>query len=310
MFAFFRKFHLLMKPGFFNLLVLFGAFSLLNQASFAQPASPVRPFQMTIMVSDLGRSIAWYKEMLGFGLSEKYNVAQQKSKNAILQLDGFFIELVQKENTCSRDLVNLPPDAEICGFFKAGFRVNDFENFHRQIKQLHPEQVTDIITSQISGSVYFYMVDPDQTMIQIFPSPNAKDPNPIKPYLVGIIVDNMESEINWYEQNLGYAFTQKWDVTAENQYVRLLVSGSFVVELRKEKINQVHTAGLQLPEGKTTLLGIQAMAFRVDNIQTYSETLKENKTPLLREITRIPAGRYTAFLEIEDAEKNPIRIIQ
>lgn len=299
-----------MKRRFLLLLAFVAAFFFMNLSSHAQPLSPVRPFQVTIMVRDLGESVSWYKEMLGFALVEKLNVPLQKTKTAILALNDFYLELVQKENTCSRNQVSVPENTEICGFSKAGFRVTDFENFHNRVKQLHPEQVTDIITSEISGSVYFYMYDPDQTMVQIFPSPNTKDPTRIKPYLIGIIVGDMESEINWYEENLGYAFTQKWDVTAENQYVRLLVSGSFVVELRKEKINQVHTAELRLPEGKTTLLGIQAMTFRVDNIQTYSETLKDNKTPLLQEITNKPAGRFTALLEIEDPERNPIRIIQ
>ncbi|MBP6978644.1 MAG: VOC family protein [Lentimicrobiaceae bacterium] len=299
-----------MKHGFLTTLALLLAFSFIDLSTYAQTTASVRPFQVSITVSDLGKSIAWYKEMLGFELIEKFNVTQQKTKTAILELNDFYLELVQKENTCSRNLIKIPDDAEICGFFKAGFRVTDFEDYHQQVKQLHPEQVTDIITSEINGSVYFYMADPDQITIQIFPSPNTKDPMRIKPYLIGIIVDNIEPEIEWYEQNLGYAFTQKWDVTADNQYVRLLVSGPFVVELRQEKINHLHPEGLHLPEGKTTLLGIHKMTFRVDNILTYSETLRENNTPLLQEITKRPAGRYTAFLEIEDPEKNPIQIIQ
>ncbi len=299
-----------MKRRFFPLLALFAAFSSISLSSVAQPSIPVRPFQISLLVSNLSESTSWYKNMLGFELVERYNVAQQKTKTAILKLNDFYVELIQKENTCSRNLINLPENTEICGFFKTGFRVTDFEYYHQHAKQLHPEQVTDIITSPISGSVYFYMYDPDHTLVQIFPSPNPKDPVRIKPYLVGIMVDDLESEINWYEQNLGYAFIQKWDVTAENLYVRLLLSGSFVIELRKEKINHLHPVELRLPEGKTTLLGMHRMIFKVDNIQSFSETLKENKTPLLQEITTIPATRYTSFLEIEDVEKNPIQIIQ
>lgn len=276
----------------------------------AQSSVGIKPLQVNIQVSNLNKSIAWYRDMLGFELVEKFSKTQPKAQSALLHLDGFYIELDKQENSCATSSLTLPEATEICGFCKVGFHVTGFEKYHQQVKQLHPDQVTDIITSEFSGSVYFCMYDPDQTLIQIFPASGSSDPITITPYLIGVTVKDMDAELSWYEENLGFAFIQKWDVPASNLYVRLLISGGFVVELRKEKPNFISRTDLEMPAGKTELLGIHHITFRIDDLQAHSDLLKSNHVTPVQEITPSTVSRFDSFMLVCDAEKNLLQIVQ
>lgn len=276
----------------------------------AQASVDIMPLQVNIQVSNLNKSITWYHEMLGFELVEKFTKTQPKAQSALLHLNGFYIELDKQENTCSPSSMALPETTEICGFCKVGFHVTGFEKYHQQVKQLHPDQVTEIITSEFSGSVYFYMYDPDHTLIQIFPASGSSDPIRITPYLIGITVQDMDTELSWYEENLGFAFIQKWDVPASNLYVRLMISEGFIVELRQEKPKSVFLADLSMPAGKSELLGIHHVVFKTGDIQGFADHLKSNQVVPFQDITPYSQNRYDSFMLLGDAENNLIRIVQ
>jgi catechol 2,3-dioxygenase-like lactoylglutathione lyase family enzyme len=276
----------------------------------AQSEITVKPMLVSISVSDLERSSKWYSQTLGFELAGKPSLAEPKTQAKLLKLNDFCIELQRKENACPRNLIAVPEDSELCGYFKIGFRVTDFENYHQELKLKNPGYLTDIITSPYSGSIYFYMKDPDSNLIQIFPNPNPDAPQRVKPYLVGITVDNMEKQIEWYEQNLGFSFLQKWDVTDSHLYVRLLLSESLIIELRKEQLNPVHRSALKMPQGKSELQGICRMAFKVENLSVIAEQLKTNQVRFVKELTFHETAGSTKYIVIADPENNMIQLME
>jgi catechol 2,3-dioxygenase-like lactoylglutathione lyase family enzyme/predicted enzyme related to lactoylglutathione lyase len=265
---------------------------------------------VSLQVESLDQSISWYKEMLGFEMDNRYTFVKQKTKIAVLKLNDFYIELIQNQSTASGDQIRLLHNTVCCGFYKMGFLVNDLNVFYQELKQEHPDQLNGIIDSEVSGYTYFDLYDPDSTHIQIIASSKPKESREIRPYLIGITVTDMESEITWYEQNLYFTFTRKWEVSEEGIYVRQLYSDGFIIELQKERTNPGLATEAKTSGEKEDATGISKMTFRTDNLQALSESLKANHTTLLQEITPKSSAWYTSFLVTEDAENNTIQIIQ
>lgn len=299
-----------MKHRAYRILAFIATFFLLSFQSNAQPAVQVKPSQVSIQVESLDKSVAWYKEMLGFEVDNRYTFVKQKTRIAVLKLKDFYVELIQNQSTASGDQISLPRSRVCCGFYKMGLLVTNFNAFYQELKQEHPDQVNGIIDSEVSGYTYFDLYDPDSTLIQIIASSKPKESREIRPYLIGITVSDMESEITWYEQNLDFTFTRKWEVSDKGIYVRQLYSDGFIIELQKESTNPGPAAETKPSWGKEDATGINKMTFRTDNLQALSESLKANHTQLLQEITQKSAAWYTSFLVTEDAEKNTIQIIQ
>lgn len=298
-----------MKRRLSFILALFTIVSLFSHSADAQPPRQVKPSLITLQVSSLDRSIAWYKEMLGFEMDDRFTYIKQKTKIAVLKRKDFYIELIQ--NTASGSPMPSVTGSSNYGFYKMGFLVTAFEDFYQELKQKHPDQVNGVISSEVSGYTYFDLYDPDSTLIQIIASAKSMDSREIRPYLIGIKVSDMESEINWYEQNLDFTFTRKWEVSDRGIYVRQLYADGFIIELQKDTPDEdpVKEAG-QAGVKKDVISGICKMTFQTDDIQSLCESLKTNRSQLLQEITAKSAAWYTSFLITEDTEKNTIQIIQ
>ena len=71
----------------------------------------IRPAHYAISVADLDESIAWYEEMLGFQLIEKSYAGPPQSNIAILENDGFRIELFLHDDTQPMPEFFRDPDA-------------------------------------------------------------------------------------------------------------------------------------------------------------------------------------------------------
>ena len=300
-----------MKRRFPLVLGLVAIFFSLYSSSYAQTSHMVRPSQISIQVGNLDQSTSWYKEMLGFDVVDRYNFVKQKSKIAVMKLKDFYIELIQDQNPPASGQSLHKNDPGQCGFYKMGFLVTGFDEFYQALKQEHPDQVNSIINSEVSGYTYVELFDPDGTLIQIIASSKPQETRELRPYLIGVRVTDMESEINWYEQNLDFTFTRKWEITDKGIYVRQLYAEGFIIELQKQTstrdlASEAEHAGTMKEENR----GISKITFKTDNIQSLSESLKTHHSQLLQEITPKSSSWYTSFLVTEDAEKNMIQIIQ
>ncbi len=298
-----------MKRRLSFILALFTIVFLFNHSADAQPPRQVKPSLITLQVSSLDRSVSWYKEMLGFVMDDRYTFIKQKTKIAVLKRKDFYIELIQSTATGSQ--MPSVAGASNYGYYKMGFLITGFDDFYQELKQKHPDQVNGVINSEISGYTYFDLYDPDSTLIQIIASAKSMDAREIRPYLIGIKVSDIESEINWYEQNLDFTFTRKWEVSDRGIYVRQLYADGFIIELLKDTsgedpVKETGHAGIK----KDVISGICKITFQTDDIQSLCESLKTNHSQLLQEITSKSAAWYTSFLITEDTEKNTIQIIQ
>jgi catechol 2,3-dioxygenase-like lactoylglutathione lyase family enzyme/predicted enzyme related to lactoylglutathione lyase len=298
-----------MKRRFFFILALVTIFLSTSHSAHTQPPRQVKPSLITLQVSSLDRSISWYKEMLGFEMDNRYTYIKQKTKIAVLKLKDFYIELIQ--NTASTSQTPTMYAVPDYGYYKMGFLVTGFDDFYQELKQKHPDQVNGVISSEVNGYTYFDLYDPDSTLIQIIASAKSMDSLVIRPYIIGIKVSDMESEINWYEQNLDLTFTRKWEVADRGIYVRQLYADGFIIELQKETSGQypLKESG-QAGINKEMIRGICKMTLQTDNIQSLCESLKTHHSQILQDITPKSAAWYTSFLVTEDTEKNTIQIIQ
>lgn len=149
-----------------TLLIL--TLTLLPFQSFSQPNN-ARPFLIAVQVDSLDRSIAWYRDILGFTLHDKKEFPDYGLKIAMMKSGDFELELVDnvKSQNKSDALKKLHAD-EITGFAKIAFRVDDVSAKHKELKAKGAEFKVELRESNINPKEKFFIVgDADGNWVQI-----------------------------------------------------------------------------------------------------------------------------------------------
>jgi catechol 2,3-dioxygenase-like lactoylglutathione lyase family enzyme len=127
-----------------------------------------RPFLVAAQVSNLDQSIAWYTDFLEFKLTDKKSYAEYGMKIAMLQRDGFQLELVENVRTKPKEeaLKKLEAD-EITGFAKIAFRSADIRSLYKRLQDKKAEFRVVLRDSNLNDKEHFFiMADPDGNWIQ------------------------------------------------------------------------------------------------------------------------------------------------
>jgi catechol 2,3-dioxygenase-like lactoylglutathione lyase family enzyme len=117
-----------------------------------------------ICVSDLERSIAWYKTCFGFEEVRRFEKTEFEIKAAVLKLDTFLLEIIQPA------LPEKPlPEKRALNFHfrKTGvnhfsFTVTNVRSAFDSFKNSNPEFITELMDGR-----YFFCTDPDGSLIEI-----------------------------------------------------------------------------------------------------------------------------------------------
>ena len=148
------------------------ALSGLGSVVTAQAPPPVRPFLAALSVSSVARTATWYRDHFGFRLLQMDTVGRPGLAAALLERDGFYLEIVALAGSRPRRdaLVNPATNASLQGLYKFGFWVPDADSVAREISRagipLYRPLATD--STLAGGTRYFLVLDPDSTVVQGF----------------------------------------------------------------------------------------------------------------------------------------------
>jgi catechol 2,3-dioxygenase-like lactoylglutathione lyase family enzyme len=114
--------------------------------------SLLKPHHVAINVADIDAAIAWYGEVLGFGVERRDFIKGFRGRNALLKHGEFRIELFQNEHTIQRPAEQAPPPGtEMLGYRQMAFTVADLPAFTAMLEK----KGADITARRPDGTVLF-----------------------------------------------------------------------------------------------------------------------------------------------------------
>jgi len=155
-------------------LVLIG--SLLASAQLvpspAPPAGAMRPFLAALSVSSVDRSAAWYAAHFGFRILRPPASPRPGVYQAILERDGFYLELASLAGSRPRSAALAAPgqNASLQGVYKLAFWVPDADSALAALRDagIAIPRGSGLDSAFAGGTRYFLLEDPDGTVLQVF----------------------------------------------------------------------------------------------------------------------------------------------
>ncbi|MCW1966764.1 MAG: VOC family protein [Anaerolineae bacterium] len=131
-----------------------------------EQAFSLTPHHVGISVPDLDSAIAWYGEVLGFGLERQMEVAQIPARIAWLRRDGFRIELFEVGGAAALPEDRRVPnrDLKTHGTKHVAFAVADVDAF---VADLRVRGVDIAMHTRIHGEPMAFIRDNAGTLIEI-----------------------------------------------------------------------------------------------------------------------------------------------
>jgi len=136
----------------------------------------LQPALVGLYVKDIGESITWYKDTLGFELLSKDEYPDYGLKIAFLEREGFELELVENKSSVTREslLGKGVNQTSIVGFMKLSFKVSDVNSFHKKIKSNNTKFFKKIsVSNRNKLNKYFIVMDPDDNLIHFYGKDNS-----------------------------------------------------------------------------------------------------------------------------------------
>lgn len=273
------------------------------------------PNLITFCVQDLKNSIIWYEDVLNCEVDKQQVNPEQKTKLALLSLGDFHIELVQKESSIDIDDTSFGEDvAYICGYKSFGFRVSDFDAYHQFISEKEIPYISEIRNNSFASGRFFVIHDVDQNeLVFIEDLRNTSSVNEshsnnfnMEPYWASIVVEDLESEVVWFEENLGFYFYKKFDY--ENIETRLLLTDGFILELKHYRDKTISRGDVS--KESNTIMGLSKLTFEVDNIDMVMSHMNKNNIDLELDLSESEYAWAKKHFLVHDSEDNLIEIVQ
>ncbi len=142
-------------------------------ASSPEPLKGMRPYLVALSVKSLDESAAWYGGVLGLRLAEKKDFPDNGLSIAILESEGFRLELVElKGSKAAADLLtDATNPASLRGFGKLAFQVDDLAETVAELKMRGAAVFRDFTDPAKPGSGSVIIKDNDGNWIQFFQRP-------------------------------------------------------------------------------------------------------------------------------------------
>jgi hypothetical protein len=115
-------------------LILIGGLIVSNIA-LSQTSGSMRPSLVAIQVDNLDKSIAWYKDYLGFLVLERREFKEYGMTIAVLKLRDFRLELVDNEKALNKNSMLKKNEAnDMTGFAKVTFTIDSVDSLYDRMK--------------------------------------------------------------------------------------------------------------------------------------------------------------------------------
>lgn len=131
---------------------------------------PLHGFFFALIVEEMGTSINWYQDVLGFEIQNQQEINEMGLKQANLKLGSVKLELIELVSAIDPDefLTDENKGKRHVGIFKVGFTIPDFDKAIDHIKESPVKLNGDVVTDPVSGKKMIILLDPDGNRIQLF----------------------------------------------------------------------------------------------------------------------------------------------
>lgn len=200
----------------------------------AQAQSKILPLalnKITLRTADVKLMSEWYQSTFQF---KKKKLAKDR---AILEKNGFSLELIQEKNVVPENKLALPDGMrELARFSKFGFIVNNLDKLFEQMKLKKIESVGGVFSDDRLKFRTFLVKDLEGNLVQFFEARGLFDKfkineNEWKPAFLMILTDDAQRTINWYKENLNFEEVANVDSPARKIIHRVLFNGAVMLEL-------------------------------------------------------------------------------
>lgn len=131
----------------------------------------------------------------------------------------------------------------------------------------------------------------------------------LDPYFNAIVVENLDSSIDWYVHNLGYKLENKLDMEERGFKQANLSTGKSHLELIWLSSVIYPKAILRDQPPRTKMAGLFKLGFRVSRFDDWIETFTSNEVKLLGNIVNDPITKKRMVI-ILDPDGNRIQIFE
>lgn len=115
---------------------------------------------VAIIVSDMEKSLEFYKKALGFSVKQKTFRQERNSWKVDIVRDSIELELFTFSGAPKR-----PSYPEAQGLRHLAFSVEDIETFHESLKEFGVEEIR---VDHLTGKKFFFFADPDDQPLEIY----------------------------------------------------------------------------------------------------------------------------------------------
>src|SRR5580704_6689176 len=127
-----------------------------------------KPLHLGISVSNLEESVKWYTENLGFEPVKRLDLPEVQFRVAILEYQGFGIELIEVNGSAKNPLAwNEPgPQHKIQGIVHFAFRVNDLDATEKVFRDQGARFACQPTVLEVLVIRYFHIFHNDGNLIE------------------------------------------------------------------------------------------------------------------------------------------------
>ena len=146
-------------------------FTFLNGQSLDVKKLPAIEAHFTaIIVSDIDKSIEWYKNGLGFEVLNRFDSEKRGFSQANLKTGNTILELIELKSSVRIEEIypNYTKKTRLVGLFKTGFLVSKFDKWLQHFKKLKLQFHGNVVKDKKTNKRMFILKDPDGNRIQFF----------------------------------------------------------------------------------------------------------------------------------------------
>lgn len=123
---------------------------------------------IALSVSDIDRSVGFYRKNFGFKCGEKFQIKSSGLEISLLRKDDVTLELFQFKDCkpLPQYRKDLEGDLKTIGTKHFAFEVASIEEAYRKLKKAKVKFATDISVFE-NGLRYFFIKDPDGILIEL-----------------------------------------------------------------------------------------------------------------------------------------------
>ena len=124
----------------------------------------------------------------------------------------------------------------------------------------------------------------------------------MRPSLIAIQVENLDSSVKWYEDYLEFSVLDRKEFKDHGLSLAILQLGDFKLEL-VDNDKALHKNSLLKPNGANEMTGFAKVTFTIDHVDSVYETLKKkgaNFALTLRDSNINPAEQFFIVLDCDN----------